>query len=91
MIHNTSHIDVLQVGTTLAKRARSARKRAHRPLSTGHPLSDSDRRAALLQELEHLHTLPPASTYARHRRRVVNKALLLLDMYEESRIILSCC
>ncbi len=42
--------------------------------------NERNRRLALLQCLEHLASLPPSSTYAQHRRRVVEKALELLDI-----------
>lgn len=78
-----------QVGKTIAHRTRNAQKHSlarrprqpHRPRQALALETDHHRRTALLQCLEHLNTLPAASTYARHRRRVVNKALELLDMY----------
>ena len=46
---------------------------------TAGELSEAEQRAAVLQALEVFRLLPPASSYAQHRIRVLEKALQLLD------------
>ena len=46
---------------------------------TAGELSEADQRAAVLQALEVFRLLPPASSYAQHRIKVLEKALQLLD------------
>ena len=46
---------------------------------TAGELSEAEQRTAVLQALEVFRQLPPASTYAQHRIRVLEKVLQLLD------------
>ena len=46
---------------------------------TAGDLSEAEQRAAVVQALEVFRLLPPASSYAQHRIRVLEKALELLD------------
>lgn len=46
---------------------------------TAGELSEEEQRAAVLKTLEVFRLLPPSSSYAQHRIRVLEKALLLLD------------
>ncbi|KAL4443564.1 hypothetical protein ABPG75_011301 [Micractinium tetrahymenae] len=52
---------------------------------TAGELSDAEQRRAVEQALEVFRQLPPSSSYAQHRIRVLEKALQLLDKASDSR------
>ena len=85
-----SDTDAQHIASELRTRRSAARKRnlkASKPLKVLPKVKDVDttnenadvERAALNQTLQVLDLLPPNSTYAKHRRATVQKALELLD------------
>lgn len=81
----SSRTDLLSAGPAGRGRARDRQAGASAPSALGAEAgpgqqAEADRRAALVRCLEVLESLPAGSSYARHRRRVVGKALQLLEV-----------
>jgi hypothetical protein len=69
----------LPVGKERSTEAASDRQFRAAWWTTAGDLSEADQHKAVLQALEVFRTLPPTSTYAQHRIKVLEKALELLD------------